>query len=310
MTRTLIAPIPDGHYIVAVSGGVDSVALLHALVEQARVRDSERGAEPGRLRLTVAHYDHGIRPDSGDDRLFVQQLAASYEIPFVYDEGRLGASCSEATAREHRHAFLEKVQAVSGADAIIMAHHADDVLETVIINILRGTGPKGLAALKSGERIMRPLLDVTKNEIMAYATKNALQWHEDSTNQDEKYLRNYVRQRLLPAFGAADRRQLAVFIQSTTRLDKAIDETLKGLIDTHVQGSRMDRQWFTSLPHDVSLSIMHAWLRQEHVSHDRQRIERVVIGAKTLPKGKIVDIDNRYIMEIGDRYLALQSIER
>src|SRR5580704_3560158 len=108
----------SGSYVVAVSGGVDSVVLLHRLQKQ-----------PG-LRLVVAHFDHGMREDSAEDRRFVKALAQAYGAPFVYDEGHLGSGTSEAEAREARYNFLRRVQAASDAQAIVTAHHQDDLLET------------------------------------------------------------------------------------------------------------------------------------------------------------------------------------
>src|SRR4051794_19867846 len=123
----VVLPKP-GSYVVAVSGGVDSMALLHYL--QTR---------PG-IKLTVAHFDHGIRDDSPEDRKLAQEVAKSYKLPFVYHEGRLGGEASEATARAARYDFLNKVRRSSQAQAIITAHHQDDLLETAILNMLRGTG--------------------------------------------------------------------------------------------------------------------------------------------------------------------------
>src|SRR6185369_2891937 len=118
--------VRPGKYVVAVSGGVDSMVLLELLRQKPK------------LELIVAHFDHGIRPESGEDRKLVQRIAKHYELPFVYVEGHLGASASEALAREARYAFLRKVQAEQGAEAIITAHHQDDMLETAIMDLMRG----------------------------------------------------------------------------------------------------------------------------------------------------------------------------
>src|SRR5665213_799396 len=126
-----------GKYVVAVSGGVDSISLLHILQ-----------AQPG-VRLIVAHFDHGIREDSVEDRRLVQNVAREYRLPFVYDAGNLGVDTSEAAARQARYRFLRRVQQASGARAIVTAHHQDDLLETAILNLLRGTGRKGLTALSN-----------------------------------------------------------------------------------------------------------------------------------------------------------------
>jgi tRNA(Ile)-lysidine synthase len=188
--------VEPGKYVVAVSGGVDSVVLLDLL-----------RMYPG-VRVVVAHFDHGIRDDSHLDRAHVQALARRYRVPFVYDKGRLGAGASEADARTARYDFLRKAQAASEADAIVTAHHQDDVLETAIINLLRGTGRKGLSSLTSGEGIIRPLLDVPKSEIIDYAKRHRLQWREDSTNLSTDILRNRVRHELLPNWSAHDKHRL------------------------------------------------------------------------------------------------------
>jgi tRNA(Ile)-lysidine synthetase-like protein len=127
--------LPKGRYVVAVSGGVDSVVLLDALSKLPN------------LELVVAHLDHGIREDSIEDRRFVASLAASYGLVFEYGEGRLGSGASEATAREARYNFLRGVKMKHDAKAIITAHHQDDLIETAILNMLRGTGRKGLTSL-------------------------------------------------------------------------------------------------------------------------------------------------------------------
>ena len=134
------------------------------------------------MRLTVAHYDHGIRSDSAEDRRLVQALAREYGLPFVYHSGRLGTGASEAVARQARYGFLHAVRRASAAQAVITAHHQDDVLETAILNLLRGTGRRGLGSLKSTDVVKRPLMAVSKNELLRYAEREGLRWREDSTN--------------------------------------------------------------------------------------------------------------------------------
>ncbi|HEX5743899.1 MAG TPA: tRNA lysidine(34) synthetase TilS, partial [Candidatus Saccharimonadales bacterium] len=188
--------LPKGKYVLAVSGGVDSVSLLHALKDR-----------PG-VELAVAHYDHGIRPDSTKDRRFVQKLADAHGLRFIYEEGGLGPGASEAEAREARYGFLERARQQYRARAIVTAHHRDDVLETAVINLMRGSGRKGLTALASRQDMERPLLDVSKEEIIAYAKEHGLEWSDDPTNLDTDYLRNYVRHKVLPRFSRAERDRL------------------------------------------------------------------------------------------------------
>src|SRR6266540_5641084 len=145
--------VKPGKYVVAVSGGVDSMVLLHMLHQG-----------PG-LQLIVAHFEHGIRPDSDSDRKLVEAAAKHYGLPFRFAHGNLGPQASEAAARQARYAFLRMVQKESGAQGVITAHHQDDLIETAIINLLRGTGRKGLSALASTDDLIRPLLAATKADI-------------------------------------------------------------------------------------------------------------------------------------------------
>src|SRR5690606_14980454 len=103
MDITKLVRLDPGHYIVAVSGGVDSMALMHMLAAKHAEKDNG-------LRFTVAHFDHGIRAESSADRQLVQQTAATYRLPFVYDRAELGTGASEAAARRARYEFLRKVQ--------------------------------------------------------------------------------------------------------------------------------------------------------------------------------------------------------
>lgn len=176
---------PKGTYIVAVSGGVDSVVLLDLLAKQ-------QGST-----YIVAHFDHGIRPTSANDAAFVEQLARRYDLQYVSERQELGESASEYTARRARYDFLQRVRLDACADAIVTAHHRDDVVETIIINILRGTGWRGLCSLRSTAEVIRPLLAVSKQNIVSYAKDSKLQWQEDETNHTDTYLRNRVRAMLV-----------------------------------------------------------------------------------------------------------------
>src|SRR5690606_36249858 len=114
--------LEPGHYVVAVSGGVDSMVLLDVLAKKYKGR--------GKTALTVAHFDHGIRQDSAYDRQLVSEMAAAYSLPFVFARGELGAGASEAAARAARYEFLREVQKRAGSRGIITAHHHDDAVET------------------------------------------------------------------------------------------------------------------------------------------------------------------------------------
>lgn len=291
--------VEPGKYVIAVSGGVDSVALLHLLNQNPD------------LKLTVAHYDHGIREHSYRDRQFVHQLTSEYKLPFIYDEGNLGSTASEAAARKARYEFLQKVAKVCGADGIIIAHHQDDVLETAIINILRGTGRKGLSSLGSTHQLIRPATHIPKEALVDYAREQGLVWQEDETNTDETYLRNYVRHRLTPRFDYDSRQQLVDLIETLRRSNAELDHLLEAEISIHSIENRLDRNWFVQLPHDVAKEIMASWLRLHGVREfDKRTIERLVVCAKVGQIGSRFDVIGPTHMRVEIDNLALEGYER
>ncbi|MDB5170010.1 MAG: hypothetical protein JWN82_406 [Candidatus Saccharibacteria bacterium] len=288
--------LQPGKYVVAVSGGVDSVALLHLLQQISG------------LQLVVAHFDHGIRPESADDAAFVQELTTTYNLDFMTERAELGAGASEATARKARYKFLHGVRNQTGAQAVITAHHQDDVLETAILNILRGTGRRGLTSLQSTVEIQRPLLHVPKKDILAYAAKQKLSWREDTTNHDERYTRNYIRHRLLVRFDADARQQLLMTLARAQTVNDELDPLLTELLSAHLAQGSLDRQWFTSLPHAAAREVMATWLRQAGpADFDRQTIERLTIQAKVKPAGKRLDVLHGQHLTLEKRSLLLSK---
>lgn len=313
--------IKPGNYVVAVSGGVDSVVLLDLLAKQpnSRIVDQSNSfavsclenEQNPTIRLIVAHFDHGMRPDSEMDRLFVEQLAKKYELSFVYGEGRLGATASEATARKARYDFLRKAQKDADADAVITAHHQDDVLETAIINLLRGTGRRGLTALASRKNLLRPLLDIPKTDIETYAKQHQLEWRDDPTNLQTDYLRNYVRHKILPRFPEAERHELLQTIAKVRQLNDDLDAELVRLLRTQPATDSLSRRWFTAFPHDISKEILATWLRHNHIAnYDRRTLERLVVAAKVATPGSRLNVKSSIFISVGKHKLALTRVER
>lgn len=196
-------------YVVAVSGGVDSVALLDMLVRH------------GGHQLTVAHFDHGIREDSAADARFVEALAVRYGLPFRIQSGNLGEHASEALAREKRYEFLRAV-AKQASGVIATAHHQDDVIETIALNLTRGTGWRGLAVLSATD-IHRPLVKFRKRDLYAYALEHELEWVEDETNVTGAYLRNRLR-RKTAILSDSSRTTLAELWKKQRLLRQSIDD--------------------------------------------------------------------------------------
>lgn len=223
-------------YIVAVSGGVDSVVLLDMLSR------SNAG------QLIVAHFDHGIRPDSQQDALFVGSLARKYGHMFELERQELGPHASEALARQQRYAFLQALAKKHQAK-IVTAHHLDDLVETVAINFTRGTGWRGLAVFHPS--IARPLIDTSKQQLIDYAQEWGLSWREDSTNASDVYLRNRIRARaaVLPH---DSKRQLRALHARQSELRRHISLE----IEKFTAGPTYSRHLFIQLPTKVSLEIL------------------------------------------------------
>ncbi|MDB5183626.1 MAG: hypothetical protein JWO07_307 [Candidatus Saccharibacteria bacterium] len=269
-----------GRFIVAVSGGVDSVVLLDKL-SQEHAKDA----------LIVAHFDHGIRPDSAADAEFVRGLAEKYGLAFETKREELGPDASEELARNRRYEFLRTVAKKYEA-VIVTAHHADDVIETIAINLIRGTGWRGLAVLGSPD-IDRPLLAMTKGEIIEYARQNTLEWHEDSTNQNTKYLRNDVRQKLV-GLDADTKELLRLYRQRQVALKQMIDAETA----TYMQTDQHSRYLLTHVPDAVACELLRAILIKETGQGlTRPQLERMLLAVKTYPSGKVYDVDSSHILQ-------------
>ena len=273
-------------FILAVSGGVDSVVLLHKLTS----------VKPPSIEYIVAHVDHGIRPDSGQDARFVENLAKEYACGFELENLSLGESASEERARELRYAFLFTVAKKYKAQAIITAHHSDDVIETMIINILRGTGSRGLVGFTQ-PHILRPFMNRTKKELINYATKHNLQWREDSTNQDPSYLRNYVRMNVVPAMKEDDIKALLSIRDKVQELNREMDDLARKLLVQSVVKSELIRSRFVILPYAVQLEVMACWLRLSGIELDKKLVQRAVLATKIAVPGKIVNLNKKYSIE-------------
>ncbi len=181
-----------GTALVAVSGGADSVALLDLLAGVAGQR---------RIRLIVAHVDHGIQDDSAAVAEQVRSFARRYDLPCEIGRLGLGSGTSETEARRGRYAWLEATRHRHRAEWLVTAHHQDDQVETVLLRALRGSGLAGLAGIATRTRrgVIRPLLGFTHSELVAHARARRLEFHEDPANLDPRHLRSWLRRDLLPA---------------------------------------------------------------------------------------------------------------
>jgi len=182
--------LPPARALVAVSGGPDSVVLLHLLQATRKLHQ---------LGLVVAHFDHGIHPESAAVAAAVRALAARYGLPYVEGRGALGLAAAETTARSARYAWLEATRFQLGADLVVTAHHADDQVETVLMRALKGSGPAGLAGMASRRgALVRPLLPFRRAALLRYLRAEGLTAWGDPANQDSRHLRAWLRGDVLP----------------------------------------------------------------------------------------------------------------
>jgi len=182
--------------LCAVSGGLDSMCLLHLL--------SVWGRQQGMV-VTAAHFNHRLRQTADRDETFVRQICAGWGIPLLCGSGDVRALAAETgksleeAGREARYAFLEQARRESGSTVILTAHHADDNAETLLLNLLRGTGLQGLTGIPAErDAVLRPFLDVTRAELAEYAEKHGLPHVEDETNELDDAARNALRHKVLP----------------------------------------------------------------------------------------------------------------
>jgi tRNA(Ile)-lysidine synthase len=188
---------PGARVVAAVSGGSDSVALVHLL------RDLEQA---GDLHLAaVAHFNHQLRTSADDDERFVAGVAAALGLPFIVDREDVAARAAlerrslEDAARAARHEFFDRARLAAGADVVALGHTRDDQAETVLLRLTRGAGPRGLSGMhpKNG-RIVRPLLGCRRHKLRAWLDDRRVTYVEDETNADVAIPRNRVRAELLP----------------------------------------------------------------------------------------------------------------
>lgn len=211
--------------LLAISGGRDSIVLLHTLKILG-------------YSLGVAHCNFQLRgAESTGDEAFVKQLAAQLGLPFYlnrFETNSLVQSSGHSiqmVARQLRYNWLESIRQQHSFHYLLTAHHQDDSAETVLLNLIRGTGPAGLhGILPKRHKIVRPLLAFTREEIQAYASERSLEWREDSSNAQDKYDRNFLRLHVLPLLKELNPQVIQNIHSTSTHvlsMEKYIDEVLK-----------------------------------------------------------------------------------
>ena len=181
----------ESKIILCVSGGPDSICLLNIFLHLQKKYN---------LDLLVAHVNYDLRgKDSARDEKFAQSLAKKFGLKFVLLKPKIGKKYSEETLRKIRYDFFEKIRKENHFDLIAVAHNLDDQVETFLMRVLRGAGLKGMSAMKyKNEKIIRPLLGISRQEILEFLKENKITYRLDKTNRQNIFLRNKIRNKLLP----------------------------------------------------------------------------------------------------------------
>ncbi len=249
--------------IVAVSGGCDSVVLLD-LLRRAKFKN-----------LVVAHFHHGLRGAPADrDAAFVRELAAKHRLPFECGRGDTRARARkkkeslEEAARALRRAFLARVAKKNGADAVFLAHHAGDAAETMLFHLARGSGLRGLAALRAratldrtGIILARPMLAFDRGEIELYAASRGLEFCTDETNASRAHTRNRLRHDAVPALAEAVGFDPVLPMVRASQILAAEDDWLESIVAAEASQTVLDARALSAMPVARQRRLLRAWLR-------------------------------------------------
>jgi tRNA(Ile)-lysidine synthase len=252
--------------LVGVSGGLDSTALLHALVRE------------GFRKMVVVHLDHGLRgPAGAGDARFVQRLARRLKLPVIAGRAdvaalaREGKLSIETAARQARYRFFAQAARQTRCRTLVLAHHADDQVETFLFNLLRGGG-SGLGGMRArtvreieGVRLemLRPWLGVWRSEIEAYAAREKVRWREDTTNASPEHTRNRIRARVLPMLAGEFGRDVRQSLWRAAEVLSAQQEWLNQSLT--LDGVELPVAALRALPEALQRHTIHQWLRRHRL---------------------------------------------
>ena len=238
----------DHGILAAVSGGADSVAMLHLLAQN----------QPTKGKLAVAHVNHGLRGEDSDrDAQFVQTLATEYKLRCFEHRLDAGTTLSENAARNLRYNFLLQQSEQIGYRYVATAHTADDHTETVLHRILRGTGLSGLVGIAPlrvmtpAVTLLRPLLNVRRNAILAYLESLGKTYREDKTNVENQFTRNRIRNRLLPMLREEFNLQIDEAVCRLATLAAEHESVLAELLDTLIDAAIVE-----TVPNRIVLDVL------------------------------------------------------
>lgn len=276
--------------ILAVSGGIDSMVMLHFFRNEKNI--------------IVAHFDHGIRLNSNIDAEFVKKMSQKYNLKCVIRREELGANCSEAFARERRYIFLKNL-ATQYKAKIYTAHHADDLLESIAINVVRGTGWRGLVPFRD-PLIERPLLNWFKKDIYLYAAKNNIIFRQDQTNTDDKYLRNRIRLKFTELSDLEKQKIIDLHLKQKT-LSEEIDKIADQLVSEIIDGERIDRKIFQETDDVVATELLRRTLSQFNHDLTRPQLRLALDAMRNYHKGKKFNLPQNYFIVFSRKHCKIST---
>ena len=304
---------PRGRVLVAVSGGADSVAMLHLL------RELQEGGHL--IVASAAHFNHSLRAAADVDEAFCRDLAAALDLPFDAGRGDVRALASaedrslEDAARRARYAYLEAAADRLGADVIAVGHTRDDQAETFLLRLLRGAGPRGLAGIrpKTG-RVIRPLIEIGRGELRAYIAERRLVFREDESNEDVAIPRNRIRHELLPILrdfspGVIDvlAREAEIAREDEDFLSRAAIDLWPGIVLTSKHGITLEAEPLRALHPALASRIVREALEQAAPGHffGRDHIRAVLALATESARvpGSGVDVPGLHARRAGGRLM-------
>lgn len=253
--------------VIACSGGADSISLLHLINELKKEWE---------LSLSIGHYNHKLRKEADEDQSFVRRLASSYSLPFYSESGDVKAFAAEngmnleEAGRKLRYGFLKRIAEEKGNAKIATGHTMTDQAETVIMRIFRGTGSLGLGGIqpKAGGGIIRPLLQIKRDEIFEYIQKKGLEYRVDKSNFNTDFLRNKIRHKLIPYLEnnysssiTEALSRLALIVQEEEAFLKDISRQKSALAGVWVRGQyRLDMDFLHTLPRALQRRVAREYL--------------------------------------------------
>ena len=302
--------------VLAISGGIDSMLMLSMMAQGLSAGGDGLDAygdvvapdfgmvAPGlgaHGDVVVAHYNHKMRPSADADAEFVRHWAEDiYQVPFYYGEAEPSEIKSEEQARKKRYEFLHKVAAEKGG-AILTAHHINDLAETVAINLLRGTGWRGLAPF-SDNRTHQFFFEFphSKREIYDLAEMNGVVFRQDPTNNEDDYLRNRVREKLSSVDDDFLGEIWDMYIDQL-QIEEEVDKIIAELLPAD---GKYKREWFSALDHRIAIEILRAGLLRVGISATRPQLMDFLLAIKkyapekkfNLPGGKMVVLHKTYFV--------------